>query len=192
MIRRLRGRIWEKQAGFIVLDVGGVGYELQVAPSTAAAVGEVGSEADLHVWTHLREEGIQLFGFAQPHERMVFELLLGVSGIGPKMALAVLSGMTPADLVAAVSEGDVVRLTRAPGIGKKTAERLVVELRDKIDPLRAVVGAPVSSARADALAALIALGYPRPVAERALQSVGPEAATVQDLIKAALLKLSDR
>lgn len=192
MIRRLRGRIWEKQSAYIVLDVSGVGYELQVAPSTVMGMGEVGSEADLHVWTHLREEGIQLFGFANAHERMVFELLLGVSGVGPKTALALLSGMTPADLITAVSEGDVARLTRAPGIGKKTAERLVVELRDKIDHLRSVVGAPVSSARADALAALIALGYPRPMAERALQMVGPEAATVQELIKAALLKLSDR
>ena len=196
MIARLAGQVWEKDGTRVVLRTGGgVGYELLVSTVTAGLLGEEGDQADLLVSTQVREDSIQLYGFATPEERALFLLLIGVSGIGPKTALAALSATTPADLVSAVASGDVVRLTRLPGVGKKTAERLVVELRDKIERLRSMVGAAQEGGagiRSDALAALIALGYPRITAERALQNVGADATTVQEVIKTALQILSKR
>jgi holliday junction DNA helicase RuvA len=194
MIARLRGIVWEKTNGRVVVDVNGVGYDVVISLSTAAALGEPGAVAELYVSTQVREDSMTLFGFVRPEERTIFELLLGVSGVGPKTAIGALSAMTVGDIVTAVTTDDVVRLTRIPGIGKKTAERLLIELRDKIDGLRASPGlAPVGGGvRGDALAALLSLGYSAPHAERALQGLGDASGTVQDLIKAALQKLSGR
>lgn len=194
MISRLRGKLWEKEPSRVVVDAGGVGYELAVSTATAALLGEPGEPTELYVVTIAREDSLQLFGFARVEERALFQLLIGVSGIGPKTAVGALSALTPADLLAAVAEDDPVRLTRVPGIGKKTAERLVVELRDKVAGLKAYVGsagAAPRGARGDALEALVALGYARPAAERVLGEVGAAAGgTVQDLIRIALQKLS--
>ncbi len=193
MIARLRGRIWEKGSGALVLDVNGVGYEVHVTSTTLATVGPEGQTADLNISTQVREDSITLYGFVRPEERMLFEMLIGVSGIGPTKAIGALSATTPSDLAVALAGGDLVRLSRLPGIGKKTAERLVVELRDKIDALRATLGATAGvpgGARGDALAALLTLGYTRQQAEAALDGVGD--GNVQDLIKTALQRLSTR
>jgi Holliday junction DNA helicase RuvA len=192
MISRLRGTIWEKDAGRLVVDAGGVGYELTVSLATAAHVGEVGEPVELYVSTQLREDSLQLYGFARLEERVLFLLLISVSGIGPQKAVGALSALTPGDLLTAVAEDDPVRLTRVPGIGKKTAERLIVELRDKLEALRPHAGAaaPGTGARGPALEALVSLGYARPAAERALQDAPKTLVAVQDLIKHALQRLS--
>ncbi len=197
MIARLRGTIWEKSTDRLVVDAGGVGYEVHVSLGTAAAVGEEGEPVELYTWHHVREDAHQLFGFSRPDERTLFLLLIGVSGIGPKTALTALSTLTPSDFVSAVASNDVVRLTRLPGVGKKTAERILVELRDKIDRLQVMAGpAAVSSSggsvRSDTLAALLALGYGRPMADRALQNMSFDGLTVQEAIKVALQKLSGK
>jgi holliday junction DNA helicase RuvA len=175
MIAFLRGRVLDKQPNRIIVDVAGVGYELHVPLSTFYEVGDAGGEVSLRVYTHVREEALQLYGFLTDLERQVFERLIGISGIGPKLAIAVLSGMDSREVIAAIQRGDVARLTRIPGIGKKTAERIVLELKDRLMQLAspAVVGAvpEVSSGdrlRADLLSALQNLGYHRPQAERAI------------------------
>lgn len=192
MIARLRGVIWEKEPGRLVLDAGGVGYSLAISTVTAAQLGEPGERTEVYVTTILREDSLQLYGFARPEERALFELLIGVSGIGPKTAVGALSALTPADLLAAVAEDEPARLVRVPGIGKKTAERLIVELRDKVAGLKAYVGAAAapSTPRQDALEALVALGYARAAAERALADIGSAETTIQDVLRVALQKLS--
>jgi Holliday junction DNA helicase RuvA len=174
VIAYLRGRIFEKQPNRIVVDVDGVGYDVAVPLSTFYGLGEAGSEIALRIHTHVREDALALFGFATRIEQELFERLIGVSGIGPKVALAVLSGIEPAELVAAIERGDLARLTAIPGVGKKTSERIVLELKDRL-PV-----APVSIAAAgvvaapglkdDVLSALINLGYHRPLAEKAVES----------------------
>ena len=135
MIAFLRGRVFEKQPNRIIIDVQGVGYEVQVPLSTYYDVGDVGAEIALRVHTHVREEALQLFGFLTELERQLFERLIGISGIGPKLAIAVLSGIDARELVVAVQRADVARLTGIPGIGKKTAERIVLELKDRLAAL---------------------------------------------------------
>jgi Holliday junction DNA helicase RuvA len=174
VIAHLRGRIFEKQPNRVVVDVEGVGYQVFVPLSTFYVVGEPGNEIALRIHTHVREDALALYGFATVLEQDLFERLIGVSGIGPKLALSVLSGIEPLDLVQAIDRGDVGRLTGIPGVGKKTSERIVLELKDRLPRIhRAAEGAVVSEAeppplRDDLLSALVNLGYHRPLAEKAV------------------------
>ncbi len=173
MIAHLRGRIFAKHPNRIIVDVNGVGYDVAVPLSTFYGLGEPGAEIALRIHTHVREDALLLYGFATVLEQDLFERLIGISGIGPKVALAVLSGIEPKELVRAVERGDVARLTAIPGVGKKTSERMVLELKDRLPraQLTADAGdglpepAPV---REDVLSALINLGYHRPLAEKAV------------------------
>ena len=174
MIAHLSGTIRAKQVQRLVVDVGGVGYDVHVPLSTFYAVGEPGAVVELHVHTHVREDALQLFGFVTPLEHSLFLRLIAINGIGPKAALAVLSGIEPQDLIRAIRQGDVGRLTTIPGVGKKTAERLIVELRDR---LASVAGEPAATesgagdVRGDVLSALANLGYQRAAAEKAIDKV---------------------
>jgi len=175
MIAFLRGRLAEKQPNRIVVDVAGVGYDVAVPLSTYYTLGEPGSDIALRVHTHVREDILALYGFSTVLEQQIFERLIGISGIGPKLALAVLSGIDVADLVRAVQLGDVARLTAIPGIGKKTAERIGLELKDKLPKgiagdmaLEIDAGQPGGDLRRDLLSALQNLGYHRPLAEKAV------------------------
>jgi Holliday junction DNA helicase RuvA len=197
MIAFLRGRVLEKHPNRIVVDVNGVGYELYVPLSTYYEVGDTGAEISLRVHTHVREDALQLFGFLTSLEQLLFERLIGISGIGPKLAIAVLSGIDSRELVASIQRADVARLTRIPGIGKKTAERIVLELKDR---LRDVAPADTSAdaqppsgdaLRDDLVSALENLGYHRPVAEKAVDAARARngAATFEDALKGALREL---
>lgn len=190
MIGHLRGRIQRKQPSEVLLEVGGVGYRVHVPLSTFYRLGDPGTEAALLVHTHVREDALQLFGFFTEQEQSLFERLIDVSGVGPRLALGILSGIEAADLVAALRAGDLVRLTRIPGVGKKTAERLVVELRDKMPAAASetAAAAPPEALNDDVLSALANLGYPRPQAERALERAlrqSPDA-RFEDLLRLTL------
>jgi holliday junction DNA helicase RuvA len=175
VIAFLRGRLFEKHPNRIVVDVDGVGYDVAVPLSTFYGLGDAGTAIALRIHTHVREDALALYGFATRLEQDLFERLIGVSGIGPKLALAVLSGIEPPDLMRAIERGDIARLTSIPGVGKKTAERIVLELRDRLSSiaLRERADEPASglSLRDDLLSALINLGYHRPLAERAVETV---------------------
>jgi Holliday junction DNA helicase RuvA len=174
VIAHLRGRILAKQPNRIIVDVNGVGYDVMVPLSTFYGLGETGAEIALRIHTHVREDALLLYGFATVLEQDLFERLIGISGIGPKVALAVLSGIEPKELVRAVERGDVARLTAIPGVGKKTSERMVLELKDRLPRAHGAAGtagelapqAPVM--RDDVLSALMNLGYHRPLAETAV------------------------
>ncbi len=174
MIGLLHGRLAEKQPNRLVVDVQGVGYELQVPLSTFYGLGEAGSHVSLRVHTHVREDTLALFGFATRLELDLFERLIAISGVGPRLALAVLSGIEPPELVRAVRAGDVIRLTKIPGVGKKTAERIGLELKDRLPATLDVdkdadeVRSQHGELRDDVLSALLNLGYHRPLAERAV------------------------
>jgi Holliday junction DNA helicase RuvA len=172
MIAFLRGRVLEKHPTRVIVETGGVGYEVHVPLSSYSAVGEPGAEVSLRIHTHVREDALQLFGFATPLELALFDRLVAVSGIGPKLGLAVLSGIAPADLVGAIRSGDIARLVSIPGVGKKTAERIVLELRDKLSALEATTpgAAPGDGTRTDLVSALVNLGYHRPAAEKAVDA----------------------
>jgi Holliday junction DNA helicase RuvA len=177
MIAFLRGRILDKQPNRIIVDVQGVGYEIHVPLSTYYELGDDGSEVALRVYTHVREDALQLYGFLTPLERQLFERLIGISGIGPKLAVAVLSGVDARELIAAVQRGNVARLTTIPGVGKKTAERIVLELRDRLAQLAvpepgvaASEGSPADRLRDDLVSALQNLGYHRPQVDKAVES----------------------
>lgn len=170
MIAFLRGRVLEKHPTRVIVETGGVGYEVHVPLSSYSAVGEPGAEITLRIHTHVREDALQLFGFATPLELALFDRLVAISGIGPKLALAVLSGIAPADLVGAIGAGDVARLVSIPGIGRKTAERIVLELRDKVNALEGSTAAPGDGTRTDLVSALVNLGYHRPAAETAVDT----------------------
>lgn len=195
MIAHLTGTLFEKSVQRLVVDAHGVGYELLVPLSTFYAVGETGTAISLRVYTHVREDAIQLFGFATALEQTLFERLIAVSGIGPKLALSVLSGIEPADFVRALRQADHARLQRIPGVGRKTAERLVLELKDRLpEPATTEEPAPASSSedsvRDDVLSALLNLGYQRPVIERALERVmrdeAARAADFEHVLRASL------
>ena len=195
MIGFLRGRVFEKQPNRLTLDVQGVGYELIVPLSTYYEIGEAGTDVALRVHTHVREDAIQLFGFLTDLERQLFERLIGINGIGPKLAVAVLSGIEPRDFVTAINRGDVARLTRVPGIGKKTAERMVLELKDRLQALQAPIEEPEETSddklRIDLVSALQNLGYHRPQAEKAIETTlaaAPEV-TFEQALKSALREL---
>lgn len=200
MIALLRGTLVDKAPHRLIVDVAGVGYDVQVPLSTFYVLGESGSPVSLRIHTHVREDTIALFGFATPLELDLFERLIGISGIGPRLALAVLSGIEPAELVRAIRLQDVARLTAIPGIGKKTAERIGLEMKDRLPAaLQAAEPAaqprsPRDQMRDDLISALMNLGYPRIAAEKALdatlqqtQDAGFEAAlkdTLRRLMKA--------
>jgi len=180
VIAHLAGTLLEKHVQRLVVDVGGVGYNVLVPLSTFYAAGDPGSRVALRVHTHVREDAIQLFGFMTALELSLFQKLIDVSGIGPKVALGVLSGIEPADLVRAIRGGDIARLTRIPGVGRKTAERLVVELRDRLPPDGTGVAdaAPEGDAvRDDVLSALANLGYQRHNVEKTVDKVLQAAAS---------------
>jgi Holliday junction DNA helicase RuvA len=198
MIAFLRGRVVEKQPNKVIVDVQGVGYDVYVPLSTYYQIGDEGADVALRIYTHVREDALQLYGFVSDVERQLFERLIGISGIGPKLAIAVLSGMEPHDLVTAVQRGDVARLTGIPGVGKKTAERIVLELKDRLAQMAApaAAGGPAASVgperlRTDLLSALQNLGYHRPQAEKAIDttlSAGGEP-TFEHALKSALREL---
>ena len=174
MIARLRGRLADKQPNRVIVDVNGVGYDVFVPLSTFYGLGEPGNEIALRIHTHVREDALTLYGFASVLEQDLFERLIAVSGIGPKLALSVLSGLEPVELMRAIERGDVAKLTGIPGVGKKTSERIVLELKDRLP--RAVAAAPAGDVvdgeppplRDDVLSALVNLGYHRPLAEKAV------------------------
>lgn len=175
MIALLRGSLVEKNPSRLIVDVGGVGYDVLVPLSTFYVLGDPGTPVSLRIHTHVREETLALYGFATPLEQDLFERLISISGVGPKLALAVLSGIEPAELVKAIRLQDVARLTAIPGIGKKTAERIGLELKDRMPAAVQAPGQPEAAApgdqlRGDLLSALLNLGYQRSVAERAIES----------------------
>ncbi len=195
MIAALRGRLTEKQPPRVIVDVGGVGYDVQVPLSTYGRLGDVGTDVALRIHTHVREEQIALFGFLTALEQQIFERLISVNGIGPKVALAVLSGVAPGDLVAAVQGNEPARLTAIPGIGRKTAERIVLELRDRLPaamPVAQDAATPGGAVRADLLSALVNLGYPRPTVEKAVGDVlkAQPSATFDEALRQALGRLA--
>jgi Holliday junction DNA helicase RuvA len=174
MIAHLRGKLLAKHPNQAIVETGGVGYDLTISVPTFSDLPGVGSEVALHVHTHVREDIIALYGFLQSAEKRLFEKLITVSGIGPKLAITILSGMAAEDMINAIRGNDIARLTRIPGIGKKTAERMVLELRDKlpVEKHGEVAAAPTLSAvEEDVLSALVNLGYQRTAAEKALASV---------------------
>src|SRR5438067_1368475 len=163
MIGQLRGRLAEKRPNQVLVDVGGVGYLVQVPLSTYAALGELHAEVTLLIHTHVREDALALYGFVSAREKHFFEMLLSASGVGPTLALKILSGMSVEELVPAIRGSDLARLTRIPGVGRKTAERIVVELKDKLEAVAVETERPAASSpagiEADVISALVSLGY---------------------------------
>ncbi|MGD0271174.1 MAG: Holliday junction branch migration protein RuvA [Candidatus Sulfotelmatobacter sp.] len=198
MIAHLRGKLLAKHPNQVVVETGGVGYEVNISVPTFSELPSAGSEVALHIHTHVREDVIALYGFLTPAEKQLFEKLMTVSGIGAKLAITILSGMAADELAGAIRGNDLARLTRIPGIGKKTAERMVLELRDKLPPATgaATPTAPAMSAmEEDVLSALMNLGYQRPMAEKALASavkngLGKEKSSFDSLFREALASLS--
>jgi Holliday junction DNA helicase RuvA len=174
MIAHLRGKLLTKHPNQAIIETVGVGYEVTITVPTYSELPAVGNEVALHIHTHVREDVLALYGFLRPAEKLLFEKLIGVSGIGPKLAITILSGMPADDMTGAIRGNDIARLTKIPGIGKKTAERMVLELRDKLP----AAGAPempaipaMSAVEEDVLSALTNLGYQRAAAEKAVLSV---------------------
>ncbi len=196
MIGQLRGRLAEKRPNQVLVDVGGVGYLVQVPLSTYAALGELHTEVTLLIHTHMREDALALFGFVSSREKHFFELLLSASGVGPSLALKILSGMSVEELVPAIRGGDLVRLTRIPGVGRKTAERIVVELKDKLEAVAIESERPAAASpagvEADVVSALVNLGYDAHAAEDAAAEAKREtgAGNFEKLLRAALQSLS--
>jgi Holliday junction DNA helicase RuvA len=199
MIAHLRGRLLSKTPNQAILECAGVGYDVTISVTTFSALPAEGAEATLHIHTHVREDQIALFGFSEIQEKRLFEKLLTISGIGPKLAITVLSGISADRLITAIRSGDHATLTRIPGIGKKTSERVVLELKDKLDELATAIpttGAGPNhgasgQAGDDALSALVNLGYPRPAAQKAIETaIAKDPAAAQDfetLFRAAML-----
>src|ERR1044071_9472349 len=204
MIAHLSGTLLAKHATSVIVDVGGVGYEVTIPVTTFYDLGEPNSPVRLNVYTHVREDALQLFGFRTLRERELFTLLISVSGIGPKSAVAMLSGMSADEIVTAIRTNNYARLTSIPGVGRKTAERLVIELRDKMAALSgpaleeqiAAGGAAAAQSedalREDTLAALLQLGFPRPSAEKAIIGAMQEGGdlSVETLLRRSLRQLS--
>jgi Holliday junction DNA helicase RuvA len=180
MIAHLRGRLIHKQPGQAIVEAGGVGYDVTISVPTFTAMPSVGQEASLHIYTKVAEDQIALFGFLESDEKKLFERLITVSGVGPKLAIGILSGLSPERTVQAIRGQDHAQLVRIPGVGKKLAERLVVELKDKLDDFAAapVASAVKGAAVDDVLSALVNLGYHRPAAEKAIQLAVDEEKTL--------------
>ena len=205
MIAYLSGKILEKEANSVIIDAGGIGYEATIPLSTFYELGEIGEEIALRIFTYVREDALQLFGFNTLQERELFLKLITVSGIGPKVGISMLSGMNSDEIIAAIRTDNLARLTSIPGIGKKTAERLVIELRDKVADLMATasadgVSAPIGGELPastneiydDAISALVNLGYQRNAAEKALKKAIQEGTemSVQKLLRRSLQLLA--
>ena len=171
MIAHLRGRLFAKNPGQAIVEAGGVGYDVTISVPTFTALPREGDEVALHIYTQVREDTLALFGFLQREEKRLFERLITVSGVGPKLAVTILSGLSAERTVAAIRAQDHATLTRIPGVGKKLAERLVVELKDKLEDMAAapVVGVTAPAAE-DVLSALMNLGYQRPAAQKAIET----------------------
>lgn len=202
MIAFLSGTLIEKQANSVIIDVNGVGYEVNIPLSTFYELGDVGGEVSLRIYTYVREDALQLFGFKTIRERDLYLRLISVQGVGAKSGIAMLSGMSADEMIAAIRSENIAKLTAIPGVGRKTAERLVIELRDKVGELASSVKAEVSTSAGaaadgegmfdDALSALVNLGYKKDAAEKALQQAikdGTEM-NVQKLLRAALQRLA--
>ena len=171
MIAHLRGKLLAKQPNQVIVETSGIGYDVTITVPTFAELPQVGTEIALHIHTYVREDVLALYGFLRPEEKQLFEKLISVSGIGPKLAVTILSGMPADEMVASIRRNDIARLIKIPGIGKKTAERMVLELRDKLPPLgaEAVTEIPTLTAiEEDVLSALTNLGYQRSIAEKAI------------------------
>ena len=180
MIAHLRGKLLVKHPNQVILETGGVGYDVTISVPTYSELAAVGSDVALHIHTHVREDQIALYGFLRSAEKQLFEKLITVSGIGPKLAITILSGMAADEMAAAIRGNDVARLTKIPGIGKKTAERMVLELRDKLPAAAAqsIANLPVMSAiEQDVLSALTNLGYQHAVAEKAVATAAKNGGT---------------
>jgi Holliday junction DNA helicase RuvA len=206
MIAHLSGTLILKQPNSVILDVGGVGYEVNIPISTFYDLDAEGSTVKLRIYTHVREDALQLYGFKTARERELFTRLISVSGIGPKLGITLLSGMSADEMIASIRTNNLARLTLIPGVGRKTAERLVMELRDKIASLSSAeleeelgaktpTGAPLTtedSMRSDVLSALLNLGYQRGSAEKAVASAFDEGGdiTVESILRGSLRKLA--
>jgi len=205
MIAHLNGTLLSKQATSVIVDVGGVGYEVTIPLSTFYDLEDAGSVVQLRIYTHVREDTLQLFGFKTIRERELFLKIISVSGIGPKLGITLLSGMSADDLIASIRSNDLARLTLIPGVGRKTAERLVIELREKVTALtsaqleeelsaKAAVSGEQSqdSVRSDSLSALLNLGYQRSSAEKAIDNAIAEGGdvTVESVLRRVLRKLA--
>jgi Holliday junction DNA helicase RuvA len=195
MIAHLRGKLLAKHPNQAIVETGGVGYDVTISVPTFSDLPALGAEVALHIHTHVREDQLALYGFLRPSEKLLFEKLLIVSGIGPKLAITILSGMPADEMVGAIRGNDVGRLTRIPGIGKKTAERMVLELRDKLPPAGPAAAPTVPAVNAtedDVLSALLNLGYQRGAAEKALATAVKEgeANSFDGLFRSALGSLS--
>lgn len=197
MIAYLSGKLLEKQTNTAIVDVGGVGYEVSIPLSTFYELGDVGSDVSLRIYTHVREDAIQLFGFKTLRERDLYLRLISVQGIGAKSGITMLSGMSADEIIMAIRTNDLARLTSIPGVGRKTAERLVIELRDKVGELSgdgttldaaSRTALPADAVFEDALSALVNLGYQRASAEKALQTAAQEGTeiSVQKLLRRSL------
>jgi Holliday junction DNA helicase RuvA len=188
VIAHLRGRLLAKNPNHAVVEAAGVGYEVTITIPTFSALPALGAEVALHIHTHVREDALALFGFLRPDEKQLFEKLISVSGIGPRLAITTLSGMAAETMVSAIQGNNLAALTRIPGIGKKTAERMVLELRDKLEGFGAAPSeAAASPVEEDVISALVNLGYQRPVAERVLTRLGQtEGETFEVLFRKAL------
>lgn len=173
MIAHLRGKLISKHPNQAIVEAAGVGYEVNISIPTFSALPSLGAEVALFIHTHVREDALSLFGFLRGDEKQLFEKLISVSGIGPRLAITVLSGMPADAMIAAIKGNNIASLTRIPGIGKKTAERMVLELRDKLEGFGVpAAAAAVSPVEEDVISALINLGYQRPLAEKALGRLG--------------------
>jgi len=178
MIAHLRGKLLAKRPNQVIVETAGVGYDVTVTVPTFAELPQIGTEIALHIHTYVREDVLALYGFLRPEEKQLFEKLISVSGIGPKLAITILSGMPADEMVAAIRGNDILRLTKIPGIGKKTAERMVLELRDKLPRLGAEAVSTIPSLTAvqeDVMSALTNLGYQRATAEKAVLSITKDA-----------------
>lgn len=190
MIGQLRGRLRRKDTEALIVDVGGVGYRVVVPLSTYYDLPEAGGEVDLRIHTHVRDDAIDLYGFGTAAQQQLFEALLGVSGIGPKLAVTILSGMEADTLVRAIANADVARLTSIPGVGKKTAERVALELKDRAAQIMPTDTAGPASVRDDVLSALLNLGYKRRDAEAALGQVGDDISAFEEILRLSLRALA--
>jgi Holliday junction DNA helicase RuvA len=200
MIASLRGMLTELEEGACVVEVHGVGYQVQVSAHTSARLGSIGQEVRLRTRQIVREDSVQLFGFSEPDEARLFDLLISVNGVGPRLALAALSGLDPVALAVAIRDEQIERIVSVPGIGRKTAERLIIELRDKLGAVFAGAGPPARGSRVlpadglseDAAAALVTLGYAASAAQEAVREARAESpdAGLETVVRSALLRLS--
>ncbi|MEJ2364884.1 MAG: Holliday junction branch migration protein RuvA [Deltaproteobacteria bacterium] len=200
MIAHIQGFLHFKSPEYLVIDVDGIGYQVHVPLSTFYDLPQVGSTVSLHIHTHVREDALQLYGFQSPEEKTLFINLIGISGIGPRLAVNILSGISPAELVESLGQNNLARLISIPGVGRKTAERIMVELRDKVSSLSlghevAVTVKPAANEAMveDALSALVNLGYKKGVAQRAIENANNRLEgeiTLESLLKESLRELA--